>query len=87
MYAPPEMHQHFLDYRLSLAHRDLPLLSPAGQQQWAQLIATGLSTLVQEQRLARQEAMEQRLARDARKTPADYWSATRATDEVVSCPG
>mmetsp|Transcript_6869 Transcript_6869/g.13921 ORF Transcript_6869/g.13921 Transcript_6869/m.13921 type:complete len:711 (+) Transcript_6869:32-2164(+) len=73
MYAPPEMHQLYLKYRMAIAHRDLPLLSPAGTQQGAQLIATGLTTLVQEQRLARQEAAEQRRERDARKTPADYY--------------
>jgi len=73
MYAPPEVHQVYLAYRTAVAHRDLPLLSPAGQQQGAHLIATGLTTLVQEQRLARQEAAEQRVAKEANKTPASYY--------------
>lgn len=54
LYAPPEVHQSFVTYRLAIAPRDLPMLSPAGQHQGAHLIANGLSTLVQEQRIARQ---------------------------------
>lgn len=73
MYAPPHVHQNFLAYRMEVAHRDLPQLSTAVQQKGAQVIASGLSTLVQEQRLARQEAAEQRWAREAPKLPSDFY--------------
>lgn len=73
MYAPPDVHQVFLAYRRDIAHRDLPLLSTSAQAQGAQVIANSLSTLVHEQRLAREEAADQRRAKEARKTPGEYY--------------
>ena len=72
-YIPPDAHNKFLEYRRAIAHQDLPLLSSAAQQQGAQVIAKGLATLVEEQRLARQEAADQCRQRDARKSPSDFY--------------
>ena len=73
MYLPPAAHTSFLEYRRTIAQQDLPLLSSAAQQQGAQAIAQGLATLVEEQRLARQEAADQRRQRDARKAPLEFY--------------
>ena len=94
MYTPPAAHHAFVSYRLEIAHRDLPQLSTIVQQQGAQVIANGLSTLVQEQRLARQEAAEQRRIREARKTPQELYGVllerlmrwAQVTDETHLAP-
>jgi hypothetical protein len=70
---PIEAHGTFLDYRRNIAHQDLPLISSAGQQQGAQVIANGLATLAAEQRQTREEAAKHRRQRDARKTPQDFY--------------
>jgi len=54
-------------------HQDLPHTLPGVQHNSAVLIAQGISSLTQEQRLARQEANLHRQSRDAPKTPSDYF--------------
>lgn len=72
-YSPPSAHHSFVGYRLEVAHRDLPQLSMVVQQQGAQVIANRLLMLVQEQRLAHQEAAEQRGIREACKTAQELY--------------
>jgi hypothetical protein len=66
----PQDQQEFLAYRISVLHQDFPQLRPGQLHNSAVLIAQGLSALTSEQRLARQEAQDQRTLRDAKTTPA-----------------
>jgi hypothetical protein len=72
-FASPATQQDFTRYRLSLLHRDLPGTQPGMVLQSAQLIAQGISTLSHEQRQIRLDAEARHQAKEAAKTPADYW--------------
>lgn len=73
VFASPEDQQAFAAYRLDIMHRDLPSTQPGVHTNSAALIAQGITALTNEQRQTRQEAEQQRLARDAPKTAADYF--------------
>jgi hypothetical protein len=65
--------QAFASYRLALAQQDIPQLQPGMHHNSAIMIAQGICTLTQEQRLTHQEAQRSREDRDAQKTAGDYF--------------
>ena len=73
VFHDPQDQHDCTTYRVGLMHRDLPHTLPGVQHNSAVLIAQGISSLTQEQRIARQEATAHRQSKDAPKTPADYF--------------
>ena len=69
----PQDQQEFLAYRVTVLHQDFPQMRPGQLHNSAVLIAQGISDLTSEQRLARQEAHQQRALRDAKTTPAEHF--------------
>ena len=69
----PQDQQEFAAYRISVMHQDFPQLRPGQLHNSAVLIAQGISDMTSEQRLARQEAQQQRALRDAKTTPAEHF--------------
>jgi hypothetical protein len=72
-FGDPQVHQEFNAYRVQMLHRDFPHLLPGAQHHSAVLIAQGISTLTNEQRLTRIEAQQRQAVQDAAKTPADLF--------------
>lgn len=72
-FTTPNVQQDFARYRLGLLHRDIPGTQPGMVHQSAQVIAQGITTLTQEQRQLRMASEARHQAKDAAKTPADYW--------------
>ncbi len=73
VFHDPQDQHECTTYRIGLMHRDLPHTLPGVQHNSAVLIAQGISSLTQEQRLAREEAAAHRQTKDALKTPSDYF--------------
>jgi hypothetical protein len=74
-FGDPQVHQQFNAYRVQILHQDFPHLLPGAQHHSATLIAQGISTLTDEQRLTRVEAQQRQAAREAPKTPSDFFGA------------
>jgi hypothetical protein len=72
-FRDPQVHQKFNEYRVQVLQRDFPHMLTGAQHQSAALIAQGISTLTNEQRLTRVEAQQRQAAHDAPKTPADLF--------------
>jgi hypothetical protein len=70
-FANPQVQQTFSLYRQSIFHADFPHLLPGHPHQSAALIAQGLTSITDEQRLARQEAQQRQAAKTAQKLPRD----------------
>jgi len=73
VFQDPQDQHDCTAYRLGIMHRDLPHTVPGVQHNSAVLIAQGISSLTQEQRLAREEAIAHRQTKDAPKKPSDYF--------------
>jgi hypothetical protein len=72
-FLDPQLQQAFTSYCLALAQQDVPQLQPGMHHNSAIMIAQGISTLTQEQRLTRQEAQQSREDHDTPKTAGDYF--------------
>ena len=72
-FPDPHVQQQFLTYRVQILHRDFPQLQAGSQHHSAVLIAQGISTLTDEQRLARLEAQQRQAVNDAPKKPSDFF--------------
>jgi len=72
-FGDPQVQQQFNEYRIQVLHRDFPQMLPGAQHHSAVLIAQGISTLTNEQRLTRMEAQQRQAVREAPKTPADFF--------------
>ena len=76
-FPDPQVQQSFLLYRIQTLHRDFPQLQAGSQHHSAVLIAQGISTLMDKQRLARLEAQQRQAATDAPKMPSADFFGTR----------
>lgn len=72
-FVQPQDQQAFSVYHLGIVHVDFPQLNPTMPHNSAVLIAQGLTALTAEQRLAREEAQQQRASRSAAKSPSDFF--------------